>query len=76
MSPHRITVSQGQSSPNSGTKCRLTRPLTLPNFVRLRREVCEISAVENLLSPETWTEVHQNPLKVICNGFSQNWWKS
>ena len=30
------------SSRNSGNKCRLARPLTLPNFCVLRQDVCEI----------------------------------
>ena len=37
-----------QSSPNSGNKCLSARPLTLPNFVTTRQEMCEISAAENL----------------------------
>ena len=39
-----------RSSTNSGNKCRLARPLTLPNFVALQQEICEISAVKNLCS--------------------------
>ena len=42
----------GQSSSNLGSKCRLTRPLTMPSFVTLRQKVSEISAVKNLCSPE------------------------
>ena len=38
------------SSPNSGNKCLLARPLMLPNFVTLQQEVCEISAAENFCS--------------------------
>jgi len=42
-----------QSSRNSGSKQRLARPLMLPNFVILRKQVCEISAVENLCSQKS-----------------------
>ena len=51
MSPHGIAGLQDQSSPNSGNKCRLARPLTPPNFVALRQEVCEIPADRKFLLP-------------------------
>ena len=35
-----------------GEKCRLARPITLPNFVALRQKVCDISAVEKFCSAE------------------------
>jgi len=47
MSPHGMAGPLDRSSPNSGYKCPLARPLTLPNFVTLRQNVCEISAAEN-----------------------------
>jgi len=56
MSSHM--VSPKQSSRNSGNKFRLTSPLTLPNFVALRREVCEISVMEKFCSSEKWAKVH------------------
>jgi len=49
----------GQSSPNSGSKCRLARPLTVPNFVTLWQEVCEIPTVENLCSPKKCIKISQ-----------------
>jgi len=48
MSPHGIVAPPNQSSRNSGSKCQLARPLTLPIFVALSQKVCEISAVEYL----------------------------
>jgi len=50
-----------QSSRNSGNKCRLARPLMVPNFVTLRQEVCKISTVENLCSRKNgpkFTKIH------------------
>jgi len=57
MPPHGITGPPDQSSLNSGNKCRLAKPLTLPNFVELRQKVCEISAVENFCSPEMFIKI-------------------
>jgi len=42
---------------------RLTSPLTLHNFIALRQEVSEISAVENLCSSKKWTKIHLNSLR-------------
>jgi len=49
MSPRGIAGPSDKSSPDSVNKCRLARAATLPNFVALRQEVCEISAVENFV---------------------------
>jgi len=46
MSPHGITEPPDQNSRNSGNKFQLASPLTLPSFVMLRQEVCEISVVK------------------------------
>jgi len=51
MSPHGFTGSPYQSSHKSENKFRLARPLTLPNFVALRQEVCKISAVVKICAP-------------------------
>jgi len=67
ISPHGIAAAVDPSSPNSGTKCQLARPLTMPNFVALRQEVCEISAVENFCFPKKWTKFRQNPLKPVTH---------
>jgi len=40
------------TSRNSGNKFRLARPPTLPNFIAIRPNVCEISSVEKFYSPE------------------------
>ena len=66
MSPHVIAGPPGQSSRNSGKRCQLARLLTLPIFVALWQKVCEISAVENLCSPEKWTKVRQNNHQNTC----------
>jgi len=50
-------------SPNSEKKCSLTRPLTTPNFVAVRQEVFEISAIEYLCSPKEWTKISPKLLK-------------
>jgi len=63
ISPHGIVGFLDQSSPISGNRCRLARPLTPPNFVALRQEAWEISAVENFCRSKKWTKVHQNPLR-------------
>jgi len=38
----------GQSSTHSGNKYPLLKPITMPNFIALRQELCKISAVNNL----------------------------
>jgi len=48
-----------KSSRNSGNKCQLVRPLTVPNFVTFRQEMCEICWRKFVL-PENWTKLHQN----------------
>jgi len=50
MSPHGIIGPQNQSSPNSGKKCTLARPLSMHNFVAIRQEVSEIYAIKNSCS--------------------------
>jgi len=50
MSPHGIAGTQDRSSPNSGNKCRLARPQTLPNFIALGQTMYEKS-VTNFLHP-------------------------
>lgn len=39
----------------------------MPNFVVIRQEVRAVFAVENLLSPEKWTKVHQNHLRSVAH---------
>jgi len=58
MSPHGIAGSQNQSSPNSMVEMSIGQTLTVPNFVSVRQEVSEISAIENLCSPKKWTKVN------------------
>ena len=65
-----------QKSRNSGSKCRLSRFRMVPNFVTLRQEVCEISAVENLCCRKTgprFTKIPQDllhaPMPVITRNF-------
>jgi len=53
-----ITEPPDQTLRNSGNNFRLTKPLTLPNFVALRQKVCEISVVEKFCSPEKLSKVH------------------
>jgi len=52
MSLHGIA---GPKSRNSENKCPLARPIMVPNFVTLRKEMCEISAVkiENFCSQKS-----------------------
>jgi len=40
-SPHGITGPPGQSSRNSGNKCQLPTPLTMPNFIMLGQTLYE-----------------------------------
>jgi len=42
MSPHDMAGPLDPSSPNLGDKCRLARPIKLPNIVALPQEVYEI----------------------------------
>jgi len=81
MSPHGIARSQNQSSSNSGKKCPLARPPTVQNFVAIRQEVSEISAIENLCSPKKWAKIHQNRLRPATlkspphhAKFHRDWW--
>jgi len=63
MSPHDNAGRPGphnKSSPNSGNKFPLARPLTVQNFVTIRQELSEISAIENLCSPKVLAKLHQN----------------
>jgi len=71
MSPHGIAGPQNQISPNSGKKCPLASPLTVQNFVAIRRELSEISAIKNLCFPKNrpkFTKIaidllpHESPL--------------
>ena len=74
-SPHGITGPPDQSSRNSGNKCQLARPQTLPIFVVLWEKVCEISAVENLCSPKVDQSLPKSlktcyaPMPVITSNF-------
>ena len=54
-----------RNSRNSGNKCQLARPLMLPNFVTIPKEVCEISAVENVCSRKSglFTKIYQDLLR-------------
>jgi len=52
MSLNGIARPQNQSSPNSGKKCPLARPLTMQNCVAIRQEVSDVSAIKNLFSPK------------------------
>jgi len=63
MSPHGIAGPQNQSSPNSGKKCPLAKPLTMQNFVAIGWEMPEIYVIENLCSPKKWAKIHQNQLR-------------
>jgi len=45
-----------QSSPNSGKRCPLARPITMQNFVAIRQEQSEINAIENLCSRKSGTK--------------------
>jgi len=49
-SPHGFADPRDESLRNSGNKCRLARPLTMPNFVILLQKMSEIPAIENLCS--------------------------
>jgi len=69
MSPHGNAGPQNQSSPNSGNKFPLASPLTVQNFVTIRQEVSEISAIENLCSTKMWVKVQQN---ILGNATPQN----
>ena len=64
MSPHGIAGPQNQSSPNSGKKCPSARPLIVQNFVAIRQEVSEISAIENLCSPQKRGQNSPKSLKI------------
>ena len=55
MSSRGITGPQNQSSPNLGKKCPSARPLTTQNFVAIRQEVFELSAIQNLCLLKKWT---------------------
>jgi len=57
MSPRGNARPHNQSSPNSGNKFPLARPITVQNFVTIRQEVSEISA---FVLPKMWAKVHQN----------------
>jgi len=59
MSPHGIARPSNQSSQNSRSKCRLAGPVTPPNFIALRQEVC---AVEIFFSHKV-DQVYQNRLR-------------
>jgi len=68
MPPRGIAGPRHQSSPNSGHKCRLARPLTLVNFVALRQKCARypLSAVENFCSGKSGPiKVHQNRLRPV-----------
>jgi len=54
MSTYGIAGAQTKVHNNSWNKCGLA--LTMPNFVALGQEVCDISAVENFCSQESGTE--------------------
>jgi len=45
LTPHGITGTLDQTK-ELRIKCPLTRPITWPNFVAIRQEVCKISVVE------------------------------
>jgi len=45
ISPHGNARPRNQSSPKSGKKCPLARPLTVQNFVAIWQEVSKISAI-------------------------------
>jgi len=51
MFPHGIAGPPDQSSSNSGSRWRLARPLTLPNFITLRQKVYQIYAFKTLGLP-------------------------
>ena len=64
MSPHGNAGPHNQSSPNSGHKFPLARSITVHNFVTIRPEMSDISAIENLSSPKKWTNQFQDrPLR-------------
>jgi len=65
MSLHGNARLHYQSSPNLRNKFPLARPLTVQNFVTIRQEVSEISAIENLCSLKMWAKVHQNRLRPV-----------
>jgi len=68
MSPHGIAGPPDHSSRNSGNKCRLARPLTVPNFGTLRQKVLDMSAVENLCcrkSGPKCTKIGENLLRTM-----------
>jgi len=52
MSPYGNAGTHNQSLPNSGNKFPLVRPITVQNFVTIRQEVSEISAVKKFVLPE------------------------
>jgi len=74
MSLHDIVGLLDRSSLNLGSKCRLAKPVTLPNLVMLQPEVCEISTVQNF-APRKGTKIHQNPLRPAmhqCHSLCKN----
>jgi len=65
MSPRGIAWPTNKSSPISGNKCPLPRPITLPNFVTLRQTMYEKSVTiftPVFLRPRgtAWPTVHQS----------------
>jgi len=69
MSPHGTAGPLDQSSPNSGNKCQLARPLKPPNFIALRQKVFRISAFKNFL-PRRRGKLDQSSPKLpkTCHG--------
>jgi len=54
MSPHNIAGSPDQSSLNSGNKCPLAKPLTVPNFIVLDQTMHEKSVTKYLHRSVFW----------------------
>jgi len=65
---HRVSPNpRDQSSPNSGSKCQLVRPLTVPNFIALGQTVYEKSVIIfytlhyfGTAGGTPWAKVHQS----------------
>ena len=59
----------GPKFTNSGNKCPLAKPITIPNFLAQQQEVYEISAVENLCfrkSGPMFTQIRNDLLRTKC----------
>ena len=66
MSPHGIARPQNQSSPNSGKKCPLARPLNMRNLVAIGWGMFEISAIKICTPRKSGPKFTPKSLKTCC----------